>query len=122
MHPRPTAIVAGGNQVLAGCVRALVRHGVRIPDDMSLVTCDEVDLSELHSPPIASVSRDTLLLGRTAAELLLERLGGGEPRTVLLPTTFTPRPSSGPVPSRRSSRRRSRAYRHPERRWPAMRR
>ena len=99
MHPRPTAIVAGGNQVLAGCVRALSRHGIRIPDDMSLITCDEVDLSELHSPPIASVSRDTLLLGRTAAELLLERLNGGEPRTVLLPTTFTPRPSSGPVPA-----------------------
>lgn len=97
MHPRPTAIVAGGNQVLAGCVRALARHGIRVPDDMSLITCDEVDLSELHSPPISSVSRDTLLLGRTAAELLLERLNGGEPRTVLLPTTFTPRPSSGPV-------------------------
>jgi len=100
MHPRPTAIVAGGNQVLAGCVRALARHGIRIPDDMSLITCDEVDLSELHSPPIASVSRDTLLLGRTAAELLLERLRGGEPRTVLLPTTFTPRPSTGTVPPR----------------------
>lgn len=99
MHPRPTAIVAGGNQVLAGCVRALSRHGIRIPEDMSLITCDEVDLSELHSPPIASVSRDTLLLGRTAAELLLERLNGSEPRTVLLPTTFTPRPSSGPVPA-----------------------
>lgn len=97
-NPRPTAIVAGGNQVLAGCVRALVRHGVRIPDDISLVTCDEVALSELHQPPIASVARDTLLLGRTAADLLLERLGGAEPRTVLLPTTFTSRPSCGPVP------------------------
>lgn len=99
MDPRPTAIVAGGNQVLAGCVRALHRHGIRIPDDMSLVTCDEVDLSELHAPPIASVARDTLLIGRTAAELMLERLGGGEPRTVLLPTTFTARPSCGPVPA-----------------------
>ena len=99
MHPRPTAIVAGGNQVLAGCVRAIVRHGVRVPDDMSLITCDEVDLSELYSPPIASIARDTLLLGRTAAELLLERLNDGEPRTVLLPTSFTARPSCGPVPA-----------------------
>lgn len=100
MDPRPTAIIAGGNQVLAGCVRALGRHGVRVPDDISLVTCDEVDLSELHSPPIASVARDTILLGRTAAELVLERLAGSEPRTVLLPTTFNPRPSCGPVPAR----------------------
>jgi LacI family transcriptional regulator len=99
MRPRPTAIIAGGNQVLAGCVRALVRNGVSIPSDMSVVTCDEVALSELHSPPIASVGRDTLALGRVAAELLLERLAGSvEPRTVLLPTMFTPRASCGPVP------------------------
>jgi LacI family transcriptional regulator len=97
MNPRPTAIIAGGNQVLAGCIRSLHRHGIRIPDDISLVTCDEVDLSELHAPPIASIARDTLRLGNTAAELLLERINGGEPRTVLLPTTFTPRPSCGPV-------------------------
>ena len=99
MEPRPTAIIAGGNQLLAGCIRVLHRHGIRVPEDISLVTCDEVDLSQLHEPPIASVARDTLLLGRTAAELLLERIGGGEPRTVLLPTTFMPRPSSGPVPT-----------------------
>jgi LacI family transcriptional regulator len=99
MHPRPTAIVAGGNQVLAGCIRTFARHGIRVPEDMSLVTCDEVDLSELHDPPIAAVARDTLLLGRTAAEVLLERLAGGEPRTVLLPTQFVPRPSCGPAPT-----------------------
>jgi LacI family transcriptional regulator len=99
MVPRPTAIIAGGNQVLAGCVRALVRHGTRIPQDVSLVTCDEVDLSELHAPPIASVSRDTLQLGRVAAELLLERVAGtAGPRTVLLPTRFTATASLGPVP------------------------
>lgn len=99
MTPRPTAIVAGGNQVLAGCIRALQANRVRIPDDLSLVTCDEVDLSVLHDPPIAAVARDTLLLGRTAAELLLERLDGGEPRTVLLPTQFVARPSCGPAPA-----------------------
>jgi LacI family transcriptional regulator len=99
MTPRPTAIVAGGNQVLAGCVRALVRNNIRIPDQVSLVTCDEVALSELHAPPIASVGRDTLAIGRVAAELLMERLGGStEAKTVLLPTVFTPRGSCGPVP------------------------
>ena len=104
MTPRPTAIIAGGNQVLAGCVRALVRNGVSIPEEMSLVTCDEIALSELHSPPIASVWRDTLLLGRVAAELLLERLSGsGEPRTVILPTAYAPRASCGPVPGSRAS-------------------
>lgn len=96
-HPRPTALIAGGNQVLSGCVRALTRRGLSVPRDISLVTCDEVDLSVLHSPPTASVARDTIELGRSAAALLLERLDGGEPRTVLLPTAFTPRDSCGPA-------------------------
>ncbi|MEJ7752713.1 MAG: substrate-binding domain-containing protein, partial [Candidatus Limnocylindrales bacterium] len=100
MSPRPTAIIAGGNQVLAGCVRALARHEVRIPGDISLLTCDEIALSELHSPPIASVGRDTVALGRIAAELLLKRIAGSaEPETVVLPTTFTPRASCAPPPA-----------------------
>jgi LacI family transcriptional regulator, galactose operon repressor len=98
LSPRPTAMIAGGNQVLAGCVRALARNGIRIPQGMSLITCDEVALSELHSPPIASLGRDTLALGRIAAELLLKRLdGSGGPETVTMPTMFTPRGSCGPV-------------------------
>lgn len=98
MRPRPTAVIAGGNQTLAGCIRAFARSGLRMPDDISVVTCDEVDLSELHVPPIASIARDTRLLGATAAELLLERLRGSPPRTILAPTSFIARPSCGPVP------------------------
>lgn len=99
MVPRPTAIIAGGNQLLAGCIRALIRNGIAIPNDMSLVTCDEVDLSELFSPPISSIGRDTDGLGRSAALLLLERLTGStEANTVLMPTTYKPRPSCSPVP------------------------
>ena len=99
MSPRPTAIIAGGNQVLAGTLRALVRNGVRIPGDISLVTCDEVALSELHSPPIALVGRDTIAIGRVAAELLLKRLTGThEPEMILLPTMFVPRASCAPPP------------------------
>ncbi|MEW5991639.1 MAG: LacI family DNA-binding transcriptional regulator [Chloroflexota bacterium] len=98
MDRPPTAIIAGGNQVLAGCIVAFARRGIRVPDDISLITCDEVDLSKLHAPPISAIARDTVQLGRTAAELLLERLGGGEPRTVLLPATFVQRASCGPAP------------------------
>jgi len=95
---RPTAIVAGGNQLLIGCLRVLQEAGLRVPDDVSLVTCDDVPLSELYRPPIASITRDTVGLGRTAADLLLRRLGenGGPAETVVLPTVFTPRESCAP--------------------------
>lgn len=95
----PTAIIAGGNQLLIGVLKVLRERGLRITRDVSLVTCDDVPLSELYEPPIASIGRDTVGLGRVAAELLLGRLVGGEdPRTEVLPTTFTPRESCAPPP------------------------
>jgi LacI family transcriptional regulator len=99
---RPTAIIAGGNQLLIGCLRVLNESEMRVPDDVSLVTCDDVPLSELYRPPIATITRDTVGLGRTAADLLLRRLGEN-PRpaeTVVLATVFTPRASvAGPTPA-----------------------
>jgi len=95
--PRPTAIIAGGNQLLIGCLRVMRQMGLRVAQDVSLVTCDDVPLSELYEPPIASIDRDTVGLGRVAAELLVGRLvGGDEARTEILPTSFRARPSCIP--------------------------
>lgn len=91
----PTAIIAGGNQLLIGCLRALKRHGREPGSDIAIITCDDVPLSELYRPPIASISRDSVALGRNAAELLLRRLRGeSEPATVVLPTVFVARASA----------------------------
>lgn len=97
--PRPTAIIAGSNQLLVGCLRALRRQGIRPGRDIALVTSDDVPLTELYEPPIASISRDSVGLGRVAAELLIERLrDGAEPRTVVLPTRFIARASADASP------------------------
>lgn len=95
---RPTALIAGGNQLLIGVLRVLREHQLRVGTDVSLVTCDDVPLSELYRPPIASIARDTVGLGRSAADLLLRRLGEhpGPPETLVLATVFTPRPSVAP--------------------------
>lgn len=92
---RPTAIIAGGNQLLIGCLRVLQDSGLGVGTDVSLITCDDVPLSGLYQPPLASISRDTVGLGRTAAELLLNRLADppGDAERVVLPTVFTPRAS-----------------------------
>ena len=90
----PTAMVAGGNQILVGTLREIVERGVAVGQDLSLVSCDDYAISELLSPQIAVVRRDYAEMGKQAAKLLLRRLGGDErPRTVTLPTTFVPRAS-----------------------------
>jgi LacI family transcriptional regulator len=90
----PTALIAGANQLLIGCLRAVKKRGLRPGIDLALVTCDDIPLAELYSPPLAVIARDNVATGRTAAELLLRRLNGrAEPETVSLPTTFLPRQS-----------------------------
>ncbi len=93
----PTAVVAGSSQLLVGCLRAFAARGIRPGQPVSLVSCDDVPLSELFQPPIAVVDRNAAEVGRIAAELLLRRMqGGAQPETVLLPTHFVPRSSCTP--------------------------
>ncbi|HST40782.1 MAG TPA: LacI family DNA-binding transcriptional regulator [Conexibacter sp.] len=107
-----TALVAGGNQLLNGALAELQQRGLRVGADISLVSCDEISVTELYQPPIAVVRRDTRELGRRAAELLLSQFAAQEedpetglrtspdvePSVVLLPTEFVARPSCAPPP------------------------
>src|SRR5918996_3900217 len=92
----PTAIVAGGNQILIGTLEELLARGLRVGADISLVSCDAISITELFTPPIAVVRRDNRELGRRAAQLLLRHLEGEEiRREVVLPTEFVPPASCG---------------------------
>ena len=71
----PTAIIAGSNLILVGLQRA----GFSFPRDVPVVTCDEVLPLDLTQPPLATISRDPHEMGDVAAQLLLERIAGGEP-------------------------------------------
>ena len=110
-HPRPTAIVAGGNMLMHGALLALRDNGVAVGSGMSFVGCDDVPAAELHTPPIAVVRRDMRAIGAAAADLLLgdleqesgdlaqdriasdAPLGNSRTPDVILPTDFVDRPS-----------------------------
>lgn len=103
-HEAPTALIAGGNQMLPGVLRALRRRRLRIPRDISLITCDSTPLAEFLEPPLATISRDTRELGRVSAQQLLEVLRGAPPHRIVLPTSFAPGLSCGPPHDARKGR------------------
>ena len=95
----PTAIIAGGIDMLAGVLRAVRVRGLRIPHDVSVIGSGESELAELHSPPVSIQRWDQAEIGRTAAHLLLRRISGDRtspPEHVLLPAEFVERGSIGP--------------------------
>ena len=103
---RPTALVAGGNQLLVGVLRAIEQQGVSIPGDLSLVTCDRTDLATVYAGSITVIDRDIPEIGRTAAQLLLERINGPADwpaRCVVLPTRLVLGRSCAPPAVRRAA-------------------
>ena len=96
----PTAVIAGGNQLMLGALRTVSERGVTLGRELSFVGCDDVAITDLFQPAVAVVRRDNFAMGRAAAELLLARMReGSAPSDVVLPTEFVARPSCG-APSR----------------------
>ena len=92
----PTAVIAGGNQLMLGALRVVAERRVALGSELSFVGCDDVAITDLFQPAVAVVRRDSFAMGRTAAELLLARMRNGAlPSDVVLPTEFVARPSCG---------------------------
>jgi LacI family transcriptional regulator len=100
MPDRPTAIMALNDMMAIGVLRAAGDCGLRVPDDLSLVGCDDIPVASYLVPRLTTSSKDSVLLGRHAVRLVLDRLQNpGRPvRSIHIPARFIVRESTGPAP------------------------
>jgi len=71
---RPTAFVCLGTRILSGVLQALRHTGDSVPNDISVISIGDTDLSQLFSPAITSLSWDLEAVGTCAAQLVLKQL------------------------------------------------
>lgn len=92
----PTAVFATNNLMTLGVMMAVHELGLRCPQDISVVGFDDFEWSAAFNPPITTVAQDPYLMGKTAVEVLLERLRGKPllPETIRIPVRFIPRAST----------------------------
>ncbi len=69
-----TAISAMSDMLALGAIKALHEANKRIPEDCSVIGCDDVFLSKLLIPPLSSVKRDPYHLASKGVELLIEAI------------------------------------------------
>jgi DNA-binding LacI/PurR family transcriptional regulator len=62
-----------------GALKACAAAGVRVPAELSLVGCDDVELASLVSPELTTVRVPARELGARAARLLVQRLAAPAP-------------------------------------------
>jgi len=66
-----TALVVGNDQMALGAMRALREHGLRIPDDVSVVGFDDIPEAVCFEPPLTTVRQDFDSLGSQSVEYLV---------------------------------------------------
>lgn len=98
---RPTAVLAMSDAMAIGVMGAARELGLRIPNDLSVVGFDDIDVAAQIDPPLTTVHQPIRQKGREAVRLLLaaiaERDGGG-PEHLRLATKLVLRGSTGPPP------------------------
>ena len=83
---RPTAVVAADDVLAEGMWRAVLDRGLRVPEDVSLVSFDDARWMDLVQPGVTAVTQDVPALAAAAVDRLLGRIErpDEEPQTVTL--------------------------------------
>ena len=96
-----TACLAFNDLLAIGMLSRFAERGVRVPEDLSVVGCDDMFGADFCHPPLTTITAPIAQAGRVAVSILLAQLGGGDGpvrRTATLPTHLTVRTSTGPAP------------------------
>lgn len=99
ISPRPTAVLSFNNLVAVGALRAIREARLRIPDDLSVLTFDDMSLFPYTDPPITAISQPAYEMGASVAALLLRMLEATstkQPDDVVLGTELRIRDSCAP--------------------------
>ena len=93
----PTAIFTIADTLALGALRALRTNGWRVPEQVALISLDDIPFAELVYPPLTTVSLPAQQLGLEAARMLLDLIDGNAllKTQVTLPTKLVVRQSCG---------------------------
>lgn len=93
----PTAVFAASDLLAVGAMRAAQGLGLAIPDDVSIVGFDDMDIAAYMHPPLTTIRVDAYRIGRLAAQILIGGKRDGEARQYCLDSDLVIRGTTGPV-------------------------
>jgi LacI family transcriptional regulator len=88
LERRPTAAFCANDLLALGLLQQCVSLGLRVPEDLAIVGYDDIEFAAAAAVPLTSVRQPRQLLGKTAAELLLDE--SSNPDHEHQRVTFTP--------------------------------
>ncbi|AET58536.1 transcriptional regulator, LacI family protein [Paenibacillus terrae HPL-003] len=101
VSPPPTAMIVNDDLVAMAVQKFLSQLGVSMPEQLSMVSFNNLMLAELMNPPLTSVDIDIFTLGYQAAKSLIEKIEDPKELTkhIIVPHRIVERESSQKLPS-----------------------
>lgn len=98
---RPTAVFAASDTIAIGLLQAAFQVRIVVPDQLSIVGFDDIDIATFTIPPLTTISQHGVEMGRIAAGMLLDMIeatGPAEPvDDIVVAPTLVVRQSTGPA-------------------------
>jgi len=98
LKKRPDAIVAASDKLSTGCLTALARRNIKVPEEMGIVGFTNSLMTDIFHPPLSSVRQPAFEMGQVAMEMLIQIIESKHPitkyETKVLNTELTVRASS----------------------------
>jgi DNA-binding LacI/PurR family transcriptional regulator len=91
---RPTALFCESDEMAFGAMQAARRHGLKVPDDISIIGFDGHEMAEYSD--LTTMEQPVQLMGEMAAWSIMERIRkpSAETHSLVLPTTLVVRNST----------------------------
>ncbi len=96
-----SAVVAFNDLLAIGTIRRLMARNIKVPDDVSVLGCDDIFGAEFCHPALTTLAAPIQDAGRAAVDLLLGTLAGSSQASrqrAVFPTHLVVRESTGPPP------------------------
>jgi len=107
---RPTAVLASNDMTAIGALGAIHESGLQVPDDISIVGFDDIQISAFTMPALTTVRLSRDEIARVAFRALYSiRQDGGKGAEYSVRPSLVVRQSTGPAPARSAPRKRQAA-------------
>jgi DNA-binding LacI/PurR family transcriptional regulator len=97
-----TALVTFNDLIAIGMLQRFKARGVRVPEDISVVGCDDIFGADFCNPPLTTIASPIERVGRVAVSMLMAQLdakpGDAARKLAVIPTYLKVRNSTGPAP------------------------
>ena len=93
----PTAVFCASDEMALGAIRAAKEHGLKVPEDLSVVGFDDIQFAAYSDPPLTTIRQPRAEIGQRVMKLMVQLARGKVPAgadTVILPHALMRRGST----------------------------